>query len=300
MLPDLTISLISSDNLDQLLPCLESFFANSQSDNLEVFLVDNASTDGTADKVQKAFPQVNVIRNDKRLGFSSNNNRVLSQGRGRYLMLLNDDTLVVDGALYKLVSFMDNHDEAAVVGAFLLNADGSPQSAYANFPRPITEAVWPATNWTHFLVRKGSEPFEVDSVCGAAMLVRREILDNVGLLDPDFDPIYSEEVDWCYRIKAGGGKIFIHPEARIIHYGSQTMDRVVPQKYELLLAHKHLFFKKHYGARSAATYKTILMAVTVIKFLWWSLVEWVRSSKTSGNSRAVLHKDLISQISHFS
>jgi GT2 family glycosyltransferase len=300
MLPDLTISLISSDNLDQLHPCLESVFANSQSINLEVFLVDNASTDGTADTVQRAFPEVNVIQNDTRLGFSSNNNQVLSQGRGRYLMLLNDDTLVTDGALDKLVSFMDEHPEAAAIGAFLLNGDGSPQSSYANFPRPIMEAIWPATNRSHFLVGKRTEPFEVDSVCGAAMLVRREILADVGSLDTDFDPIYSEEVEWCYRIKAGGGKIFMHPEARIIHYGSQTMDRVVPQKYELLLAHKHLFFKKHYGARSAATYKIILMAVTVFKFLWWSLVELVRPSKVSDHSRSALHKDLISRISHFS
>jgi GT2 family glycosyltransferase len=221
---------------------------------------------------------------------------VLRKGRGRYLMLLNDDTLVNNGALEKLVSFMDDHDDAAAVGAILLNVDGSQQLSFADFPRPISEAVWPVVTRAPYVIGRHSEPFEVDSICGAAMLVRREILDDVGLLDPDYDPIYSEEVDWCFRIKAGGGKIFMHPAARIIHYGSQTMDRVVPQKYELLLAHKYLFFKKHYGARSAVIYKTTLLATTAIKFLWWSLAGIVKPMTESRQSRAELHRYLLRQI----
>ena len=200
MLPDLTISIISADTLDQLLPCLDSIFANTSGVDLEVFVADNASTDSTVDAVYRAYPQVNIIRNETRLGFSTNNNRVLTQGRGRYLMLLNDDTLVTDGALDEMVSFMDRNSGAAAVGAYLLNPDGSPQSSYAAFPRPFIEAVWPASNWPHPIARKSFAPFQVDSVCGAAMLVRRAILDDVGLLDSKFDPIYSEEVDWCYRI----------------------------------------------------------------------------------------------------
>ena len=279
--------------------CLESVLTQTHAATLEVFVVENAATDGTFEEVGVAFPEVNIIRNDKRLGFSTNNNMALSQGIGRYLMLLNDDTLITGGALDRLVSFMDSHEDAAAVGAYLLNADGSPQASYAPFPRPVSEAILPVTNWPRPITGKKVEPFQVDSVCGAAMLVRRDILENVGLLDLDFDPIYSEEVDWCYRIKASGGKIFMHPGARIIHHGSQTMDQVVPQKYALLLAHKHLFFKKHYGARSAAIYKGILLIVTVIKFLWWSLFEILKPPKRSHQSRAILHKGLISRIRQF-
>ena len=300
MLPDLTISIISANNLEQLLPCLESVFSQTRDATLEIFVVDNASPDSSVEKMQHKFAQVNIIRNSNRLGFSTNNNMVLRKGRGRYLMLLNDDTLVTNGALDQLVSFMDRHDDAAVVGAYLLNADGSPQSSYAYFPRPVTEAIWPVTNWSRYFNRKKVDPFQVDSVCGAAMLVRREIMDDVGLLDPNFDPIYSEEVDWCYRIKAGGGQIYIHPGARIIHYGSQTMDRVVPQKYELLLAHKYLFFKKHYGAKSAVIYKTTLIAATAIKYVWWSLVKQLRPNDETLQSRAELHKYLLTRISRFS
>ncbi len=267
---------------------------------LEIIVVDNASDDNTYDSVQREFPHVQLMRNVSSLGFSTNNNLVLEQGCGRYLMLLNDDTWITDGALDRLVLFMDSHAEAAAVGAFLLNPDGSPQASYAPFPRPVSEAIFPVSNWPRPITGKKVEPFQVDSVCGAAMLVRREIVASVGLLDPDFDPIYSEEVDWCYRIKASGGKIFMHPEARIIHYGSQTMDRVVPRKYALLLAHKHLFFKKHYGARSAATYKVILLIVTGIKFLWWSLFEFLKPPNSSRQSRAALHKGLISRIRQFS
>ena len=299
MIPDLTLSIISGNNLGQLIPCLDSIVSDSQGVNLEVFVVDNASADSMVDPLGQRFPQVSVIRNAKRLGFSTNNNLVLRKGRGRYLMLLNDDTLVIDGALTKLISFMDDHKEAAAIGAILINPDGSQQLSFANFPRPISEAILPIVTRSPNVVGGYSDPFQVDSVCGAAMLVRREIVASVGLLDPDYDPIYSEEVDWCYRIKASGGKIFMHPGARIIHHGSQTMDQVVPQKYALLLAHKHLFFKKHYGARSAATYKGILLIVTVIKFLWWSLFEILKPPKRSHQSRAILHKGLISRIRQF-
>ena len=300
MLPDLTLSIISADNIDQLRPCLDSIFATTTNTTLDIIVVDNASEDDTYDAILRDFPRVQVLRNATRLGFSTNNNMVLSQGRGRYLMLLNDDTLVTNGALDQLVSFMDSHDDAAVVGAYLLNADGSPQSSYAYFPRPVTEAIWPVTNWAHYFSGKSTEPFQVDSVCGAALLVRREILDNVGLLDADYDPIYSEEVDWCFRIKANGGKIYMHPGARIIHYGSQTMDQVVPQKYELLLAHKHLFFRKHYGVRSAAIYKTTLLVATAFKYLWWLLADVLRPKNESRLPRAELHKYLLTRISRYS
>jgi len=270
MKPDLTISIISADNLDLLLPCLGSVFAATQRITLEVFLVDNASTDDTARIVATEFPKVKVVRNFQRLGFSTNNNLVLSQGQGRHLMLLNDDTVVLDGVLDEMVAFMDAHAEAGVVGSYLLNPDQSLQAAFANFPQPLLEAVLPATNWTLSKAQRQRDPFEVDSVCGAAMLVRREVVEQVGVLDTAFDPIYSEEVDWCYRIKQAGWRIYSLPQSRIIHYGSVTMNRAVPRKYELLLSHKALFFRKHMGKAAANIYRTTLGLTTTFKVVWWT------------------------------
>jgi GT2 family glycosyltransferase len=267
--PDLTVSIISADNLALLLPCLHSVFSSSQGISLEVFVVDNASADDTGAVVQAEFPKVQVIRNAARLGFSSNNNLVLRQGRGRYLMLLNDDTIVLDGALDKLVAFMDRQPRAGAVGSYLLNPDHTLQPSYADFPNPVMEAVVAATNWVEDEARRQTDAIAVDSVCGAAMLVRRAVVEQVGVLDTAFDPIYSEEVDWCYRIKQAGWQIYSLPTSQVIHYGSVTMNRAVPRKYELLLSHKLLFFRKHMGQAAASSYRITLGATTACKVALW-------------------------------
>ena len=270
MPPDLTISIISADNLALLLPCLRSVFASTHCVALEVFVVDNASRDDTASNVISRFPQVTVIRNAQRLGFSTNNNLVLGKGEGRYLMLLNDDTMVLDGALDILVEFMDSNRQVGAAGSFLLNPDRSVQAAFARFPNPVLEAIYAESNRSLRTFGSQDSPFETDSVCGAAMIVRREVLDCVGPLDLAFDPIYSEEVDWCYRIKRAGWRIYALPQSQVIHYGSVTMNRIIPRKYELLLSHKLLFFRKHKGPLAAAAYRLALGISTAVKVLWWS------------------------------
>jgi GT2 family glycosyltransferase len=267
---DLTISIISADNLGLLLPCLRSVYAATHAVALEVFVVDNASADGTAGTVQAEFPAVQLLRNTARLGFSTNNNQVLRQGNGRYLMLLNDDTIILDGALDALVAFMDAHPDAGAVGSYLLNPDHSLQPAFSDFPNPVIEAIVAATNWVESEAERQTGAIEVDSVCGAAMVVRREVVEQVGVLDTAFDPIYSEEVDWCYRIKQAGWRIYSLPAARIIHYGSVTMNRGVPRKYELLLSHKLLFFRKHRGRGAANVYRLTLGLTTAFKVVLWT------------------------------
>jgi hypothetical protein len=296
---DLTLSIISTDNLKLLLPCLRSVFQNTHAIDLEVYVVDNASQEDLVGAVQQEFPQVTIIRNEQKLGFSTNNNLVLERGKGRYLMLLNDDTLVLDGALNRMVAFMESHPEAGVVGSALLNPDHSSQPSFALFPRPLVEAIWPSTNWSHYLIQHKDRPFEADSVCGAALLVRREVLEQVGPLDTDFDPIYSEEVEWCYRIKKTGWKIYSLPDANIIHYGSYTMNRAVPRKYELLLSHKARYFRKHSGLYAVRLYKTALYLATMVKFLWWSLISLTRPHDMVCTEKVKLHRHLLKRISSF-
>jgi GT2 family glycosyltransferase len=291
--PDLTVSIISADNLALLLPCLQSVFSSSHDTSLEVFVVDNASADNTGTVVQAEFPQVQVIRNTARLGFASNNNLVLQQGRGRYLMLLNDDTIVLDGALDELVKFMDEQPRAGAVGSYLLNPDHTLQPSFADFPNPIMEAVIAATNWVEEEAKRQTDAIEVDSVCGAAMLVRRTVIDQVGMLDTAFDPIYSEEVDWCYRIKQAGWRIYSLPGSRVIHYGSVTMNRGVPRKYELLLSHKLLFFRKHRGQAAAGSYRITLGIMTACKVALWSACSLVNPKYAE---RRELHWYLLQRI----
>ncbi len=296
MQPDLTISIISADNLDLLLACLTSVFENTRDLHLEVYVVDNASKDGSALAVEEAFRQVEVIRNETSQGFSTNNNLVLEKGLGQYLMLLNDDTLVLDGALDRMVEFMEAHPEVGAVGSAQLDPDGSLQHAFGRFPHPFVEALWAATNWSYRSHRRATEPFEVDWVCGAAMLVRRRVIEQVGVLDTAFDPIYSEEVDWCYRIKQAGWRIYVLPQARIIHYGGQTMNRVMPRKYELLVSHKLLFFRKHAGRKAANVYRLTLGFSTMVKLLSWTLVQLLGRDRSSSRERQLLHWYLLKRI----
>ncbi len=270
MRPDLTVSVISTDNLELLLPCLRSVFEGTHRISLEVYLVDNASTDGTAAAVEAEFPQVQVLRNEERQGFATNNNRVLRRGRGRYLMLLNDDTLVLPGAFDLMVQFMDGHPDAGAVGSSCLHPDLSYQQSFSYFPSPWYEGWWTSVDWL-YRVRKKSPtgPKEVDCVSGACMMVRREVARQVGLLDTAFDPIYAEETDWLFRIKKGGWKVYTLPGARVIHYCGETMNRAPQRKIELLQAHKALFFRKHYGPHAAWFFKVSLMVASALKAIAW-------------------------------
>ena len=292
--PDITIAIISTDTLSFLLPCLRSVFDNSRGLDLEVYVIDNASREALAPVIAEQFPQVQVLRNDTRLGFSSNNNIILGQGHGRHLMLLNDDTVILNDALRTMMRFLDDHPDAGAVGASLQNGDGSFQAAFARFPHPVLEGILPATNWVR--PPSNADPLQVDSVYGAALMVRREIIERVGVLDTRFDPIYSEEVDWCYRIKMAGWKIYSLPDAKVIHYGSQTMNRAVPRKYELLLSHKLLFFRKHGGPAATTIYRLSLGLATLGKATWWSVADLLGGKAFNAKERRELHWHLLKNL----
>lgn len=270
MQPDLTVSIICTDNRDPLRACLASLYETARHITTEVFVVDNASGDGTSEMVTREFPQVRLIRNEVRMGFASNNNQVLTRAAGRYVMLLNDDTLLLPGALDNLVQFMDAHPEAAAAGTRLLSPDRSLQLSVSDFPHPVLEAFQPLTERWRGTLRHPDVPIEVDWVCGASLLARCDVVGRVGLLDPAFDPIYSEETDWCYRIKAGGGRIFHVPQAEIVHFGGQTMGRIPRHRMELVWSHQALFFRKHYGAGAERLFRVCLSLASLLKLLGWT------------------------------
>ncbi len=280
---DLTISIINTNNRDLLRNCLRSIFENTRRISLEVYVVDNACTDGSAEMVEAEFPQVRLIRNETRLGFCANHNQVLGVGTGRYLMILNEDILVLPEAFDYLVEFMDIHPEAGIAGPKLLNANGSFQAADADFP----------TLGSEFLVQVGlsrirygpyfpshecdDEVHAADWVGGACLVIRRETMEQVGLLDEDFF-VYSEETDWCYRAKKAGWQVYYVPQAQIIHLGEQawkqldglqelrhrTRRRLRLQKSTLL------FFRKHYGVFHELVLRFLIWSTSLPKAIGWS------------------------------
>jgi GT2 family glycosyltransferase len=249
---DLSIVIVSWNTKEYLLPCLRSIFEKGQGMGSEVILVDNGSQDESGSEVKKVFPSVHVIKNEENFGFAKAVNQGLQKASGKYALLLNPDTQVKRGAIEQLVSLMDTHLEAGAVGAQLLNTDGSKQNSIANFPSLATELFnksllrWLFPKKFPGKGRNYREPIEVDSVIGACMMVRRDALDRVGLLDEDYF-LFLEETDWCYRMKKAGWKIYHVPQAEVYHFQGKSAEAVKKRARVEFYRSRYHFFKKNRG-----------------------------------------------------
>ena len=239
---DLSIVIVNFNTRDLLKNCLTSIF-KQRGVEYEVWVVDNASRDGSAQMVEKDFTQVKLIKNKENLGFAKGNNLALRQAQSKYLFLLNPDTIVKEGSLSKLVDFLEKNPQAGAVGAKILNPDGSLQSSVGKFyDLGSVSLMLFGGERAGFLRSSPSKMGEVDWVSGAALAVRKEVFENVGGLDENFF-MYMEEVEWCYRIRKAGFKIFFYPEVEIVHYerASGSKSQAIWGIYQGLI----LFFQKH-------------------------------------------------------
>jgi len=249
---DLSVVIVNWNTKGDLLHCLASLIQTAPEEACEVIVVDNGSTDGSADAVKGSFPSVRVIENDGNFGFSRAANQGLRGASGRYLLLLNPDTEVKKGALRRLVTFMEGHPEAGCAGPRLLHADGTPQNSIANFPSLVTELLNKSLLRRFFPGRYPGkerfypEPIAVDSVIGACMIVRRKVIEEVGLLDEDYF-LFLEETDWCYRMKRAGWKVYHVPGAEVIHYQGKGAEQDKKRAKIEYYRSRYLFFKKNRG-----------------------------------------------------
>jgi N-acetylglucosaminyl-diphospho-decaprenol L-rhamnosyltransferase len=273
MRPDLTLSIINHANPHLLQACLRSLFAATHTLRLDVWVVDNATDRAGVREIQAEFPQVHWLFNTERLGFSANHNQVLKQAAGRYACILNDDTIVHDGALDTLIAYLDTHPQIGLAGAKLLHADGTLQNCTFRFPTLLSEVIdicflpGPLNRLKTIGLdpaQNHSEPVRVDWVLGACLVVRDTALGQVGLLDSKLSPIaYTEEIDWCYRAHKLGWEVAYCPAAILTHYGGQSTiaaeigpDRMRVEYYRTRLR----FFRKHYGPLSTLLLRLIYLA----------------------------------------
>lgn len=227
---------------------------------MDVVVVDNGSTDGTAEALAQEYPSVEVMELHRNAGFSAANNIGIAATGSRHVLILNPDTIVETGAIERLVEWLDEHPAAGVVAPRLVNPDGTDQLTARAFPTasaavfgrrsPITRLM-PNNRWsTRFLAGRdhtGDDPFEIDWVSGAAMMVPRRVIDRVGGFDEDFF-LYWEDADWCRRIKNAGYSVWCLPKARISHDEGGTRDHGWPVE---VTRHFHrgayLYWKKHHA-----------------------------------------------------
>jgi hypothetical protein len=251
---DLSIIIVNWNTCDLLADCLTSIFTTTGDLSLEAWVVDNASHDGSVAMMRTRFPQVHIIENRMNVGFAAANNQAIPQTTSPFILLLNSDTLVQPDALQEIVAFMQKNSRAGIVGANVINADGSPQRCFGKFPTLLSESVyaWGLDSRFSFDLPPvmNGQAIATDWVLGAALTARREALLQVDLLDPGYF-MYSEEIDLCYRVKRAGWDNFVLPSARIVHLGGESTKQTAAVMKAQLFRSKVRYFQKHHGTVTA-------------------------------------------------
>jgi GT2 family glycosyltransferase len=264
---------------------------------IEIIVVDSASSDGSPQMVRDRFPQVRLIASQENLGYAKGNNVGAEAAQGRYLFLLNPDTVVQPDALGRMVDYMDAHPEVGVLGPQLLWPDGSIQSSRRRFPTlgslfwesTLLEQWFPENRYVrryHLADQSVDQAQKVDWVVGAAILIRHEAWQQVGPIDQDFF-MYFEETDWCQRSAEAGWETHYLPTAQVIHYEGKSSEQVVAARTLRFQRSKLRYTRKYFGPGW-----TLLLKL----FLWLTFAfQWAEESLKwlLGHRRALRRERMI-------
>ena len=248
-MPDVSVSLVNTNSRELLLACLESL--EGARGDVEIVVLDNASEDGSAAAVRERFPDVRVIEQRHRAGFGANHNTVIRATTGRYVFVLNEDTTSEDWGFERMVAHLDANPRVAALGPRLVYPDGRPQTSAWRFPSPTIEALGLVTLGKAGVVQSGgNETRDVDWAMAAALLVRREALDEIGPFDEEFF-IYSEETDLARRLRDAGWRTQYFPEVTVVHHESQFSAGIPERRINEMWRGRHRYWWKHHSAAGA-------------------------------------------------
>ena len=273
MIPDLVISIINHSNPEMLRDCLRSIHASTTSIQFEILIIDNATDQRLVPELQTEFPAIKWIFNQQRLGFSANHNQALSSATARYFCILNDDTLIYEYALEDLVHYLDAHPKAGMAGPRVLNVDGSIQNStfrektllgeligILQLPGGLNRLKLRGIDPAQF----GDQPASVDWVLGACIVIRKEALEQIGVLDDVMSPLANcEEIDWCARVRKAGWTVDFVPSAKITHIGGQSLksDASGPDRFRIEMHRVTLaYFRKQHGWLSSMVLRWIYIS----------------------------------------
>ena len=291
-----SICIVTYKVRDLLRDCLNSLAEATRLD-YEVIVVDNGSQDGVVEMLRSEYPSVEVVENDQNLGFTRPMNQAMRLSRGKYLILLNPDTLVQPEALDTLVTFMQDHPEVGICGPKVLNRDGSLQKpCRRGESRPWAvftyfsglSSLFPKSKlFGEYLMNYMDEDqaHPVAGVSGSCMLVRRETFNQIGYMDERFFA-YQEDADYCYRARQAGWQIYYLPQARIIHYGGMGGSRVQPYRsiYEWHRSY-FLFYRKNYARDYFFLFNGLYYAAMLFKLIASLLANFLRQDKYAGSHK---------------
>lgn len=274
----LSIVIVSWNVRRLLRSCLASLERGRGGMELEVIVVDGGSGDGSAEMVAEEFGWVRLVARPDNVGFPRGNNIGLGEASGRYCLLLNPDTEVVGEALATMVGYMEANRTVGALGPQLLYPDGSIQSSRRRFPGLLTglfESTWLQPLAPAGLLRRyyaedlaDGETAEVDWVMGACLLVRREAIEQVGLMDEGYF-MYSEELDWCRRIKEAGWRVVYLPTAQVIHHEGKSSEQAVTARHINFQRAKLRYFRKFHGRMTYVVLRLFLL----FSYAWQLVLE---------------------------
>jgi N-acetylglucosaminyl-diphospho-decaprenol L-rhamnosyltransferase len=249
--PDLSVSIVNTNSRELLLACLGSLAGT----DAEIVVLDNASEDGSAEAVRERFPDVHLIAQSHRAGFGANHNAVIRATTGRYVYILNEDTTAGDWGFGAVTAYLDDHPRVAALGPRLVYPDGRLQDSAWRFPTPLVSTLALVSLGRLGVTQsRGTAPRAVDWVTGAALVLRREALNDVGLFDEGFF-LYSEEVDLQARLHRAGWEMHYFPRVSVVHHESQFSADIPERRINEMWRSRHRYWQKHHsgpGARIAA------------------------------------------------
>jgi len=274
---DLSIIIVNYNVKEFLQNLIHSIYKAGENLKYEIIIVDNASDDGSVEFLKEKFPQIQLIVNEKNLGFSKANNIGLKYTKGKYILLLNPDTIVQEDTFEKMINFFERTPDAGMAGCKILNPDGTLQLACRrSFPGPWTSfcKVTGLSNLfpnSRFFARYNltylneNETYEVDAISGSFMMIKREAFEKVGNLDEQFF-MYGEDLDWCYRMQKTGYKVYYAHNTTIIHYKGESTKRSSIDETKVFYNAMHLFVKKHLATSFIVEF-ILRAAIGITKFI---------------------------------
>ncbi|MHA0856166.1 glycosyltransferase family 2 protein [Paenibacillus sp. CMAA1364] len=292
---DLSILILNYNTCKLTMDCLQSVFASHTSYQYEVIVIDNHSTDSSVETITKEYPQATLIANDDNVGFARGNNQGMDIAIGRYVLLLNSDTIIQTDTLQTMISFMDENSTVGASGCKVILPNGNLDKACRRgFPTPSASFYYAFGISRLFPDHKRfnqyqlghldpNQEYPVDCLVGAFMMLRRETIAQVGGLDETFF-MYGEDVDWCYRIKQAGWEIYYYPRTTIVHLkGGSARRRPTRIIYEFHRA-MFIFHQKHYKERYNWIVNTVVYTGIGVKFTMALLKNKLTPSKRHSNS----------------